>query len=982
MENNEKEEETNATTDGTSSRTDKGEGEEGEMSEERVVLTFPEAKLGIRLNEKKIIFVSEASSGLGAEIGMRLVRVGEVDVDGMSQNNAIKQIKAHVNRPIQITFARRKKLKMRESSGFVVVDEDGEGTKDEEDGKPTMPADDVRNDEDSKTMMNDMDDGVEPQDMAFIMTSLRKLQLQVEQGELTKDDYAQTVASLGMPEKAVKRAEAALAVERSAATAEAAERFAEAEKKRVADLTEVEQSLVFPKGTAPIRLLEESDGDAPGSERRRRLILRGEMQRVRSKHSVFVSATREMYIILLSDMLIVSDRKKNLFKKKSKGQKKLFAETYQVEEIIRLDLVGAVTLSDLDYTTESSPHSFKITSGKRDHIFVAPDAATKDKWLGALKDQILALTPKDVLESMAGYEHIVLGGTFFSACMIGRKNVLEKLMSDATNQVANTTAPMDMPINAFDSHGYTALHYAAKTGNAACMRLLCASPKVLKDIATKQPAHEMPIHMTARKEHAECTEMLLKAGAKAGARDATGKTALHLVLSKAVAQASKDHGSHACVRLLLKYCGGQNQDSDRSHKTDMNRKSSVSEENDPLSMFRDVNTGDTILMTVMASYADQPGVHHVVDALVSAGATINQRRSTDGRSALHIACSSRRRPPTVALVETLLRSGAQPNLSDKAINTPLHLLLIPRVNQWIIAKNKGQSYTPSVHTLAESDADPVVLKQDAAREAAIISLVANGGRLDVANDEGCMVKYVLTSNETENFNIMYNKWKSRRVPIHASNAQCLTDIGALVADKNCLVDDSQSDRCQVCGLAFSTFTRRHHCRSSGVLVCWYCTTQSFPLLLADGKTMQPERVSDGQLNKLMWAASQWKRPEARTKTKEKKTTNVSGDDATKDDATKVDDGDEMRRAAETDGKKDAGKAKRETTLGDKSKSTLGDTNSTAQKTLNKLNERTQQLNDTALQAEQLAESANEFEDMAKLLAEKEDQKFFGLARYF
>jgi len=43
------------------------------------------------------------------------------------------------------------------------------------------------------------------------------------------------------------------------------------------------------------------------------------------------------------------------------------------------------------------------------------------------------------------------------------------------------------------------------------------------------------------------------------------------------------------------------------------------------------------------------------------------------------------------------------------------------------------------------------------------------------------------------------------------------------------VPDQEVEQCTICGLAFSTFLRRHHCRSCGIIVCRKCSSQSIPL---------------------------------------------------------------------------------------------------------------------------------------------------------
>lgn len=466
--------------------------------------------LAAHRTNRVVVWVSDESAKLGAKVGMTLIKVGGIKVSNMKQKDAIKIIKAHRERPLCVTFSSPKTTTESTTSPTTMSTEEDD-----------IIPDDVKVDDDETSFdeeMNRVDDGVEPQDMIFIMTSMRKLHAQLESGDLTQSDYEQTISSFGFPEKALKQAENALRHERECAQAEEAEKAKVEDEKRVQVLSDVQKSLVFMskgKPTPEVKLLE--------GESKRSLILQGEMQRVRSKHSVFVSSTREMYLFLLTDMLIVSDRKKSLFKKgtarKEKGQ--VFSVRYEVEEVVRLDVVGVVTLTDLRFMKDSPEHSFKITSPSRDHIFVAPDRETKMRWLNTVRTQILKNTPSDVRDSMIGYEHIVLGGTFFSACMIGRQDILKRLLESDVKADE---------INALDSHGYTALHYAAKTGNASCMKLLCSSPLVIKDIASSRSEHEMPLHMTVSKEHAQCSQMLLEAGAKSSSRDATGRTALHRIV--------------------------------------------------------------------------------------------------------------------------------------------------------------------------------------------------------------------------------------------------------------------------------------------------------------------------------------------------------------------------------------------------------------------------------------------------------------------
>ena len=67
---------------------------------------------------------------------------------------------------------------------------------------------------------------------------------------------------------------------------------------------------------------------------------------------------------------------------------------------------------------------------------------------------------------------------------------------------------------------------------------------------------------------------------------------------------------------------------------------------------------------------------------------------------------------------------------------------------------------------------------------------------------------------------IYGKWQTRKVAPQTSKSACLLEIGATVVSEDAQVEDSHSDRCQLCGLQFSTFTRRH-LQVVGLLVCWY-----------------------------------------------------------------------------------------------------------------------------------------------------------------
>merc|ERR1712154_12930 len=68
-----------------------------------------------------------------------------------------------------------------------------------------------------------------------------------------------------------------------------------------------------------------------------------------------------------------------------------------------------------------------------------------------------------------------------------------------------------------------------------------------------------------------------------------------------------------------------------------------------------------------------------------------------------------------------------------------------------------------------------------------------------------------------------------------------------IAENNAWFDDKLSDACLLCGNAFTVFSRRHHCRSCGLLVCQSCSDRKLQFS-KEGK-MTLERACDKCFNK-------------------------------------------------------------------------------------------------------------------------------------
>ncbi len=90
-------------------------------------------------------------------------------------------------------------------------------------------------------------------------------------------------------------------------------------------------------------------------------------------------------------------------------------------------------------------------------------------------------------------------------------------------------------VNAAQGDGFTALHWAAKTGNREVAEVLIAAGADLR--ATTRLGGHMPLHVAAATGKAEVAEALLEAGAPADAMTSTGAQPLHLAAAAGVPEA-------------------------------------------------------------------------------------------------------------------------------------------------------------------------------------------------------------------------------------------------------------------------------------------------------------------------------------------------------------------------------------------------------------------------------------------------------------
>ena len=116
-------------------------------------------------------------------------------------------------------------------------------------------------------------------------------------------------------------------------------------------------------------------------------------------------------------------------------------------------------------------------------------------------------------------DEIKFENSIFAACVYNDFEKVKKFI--VKFQRENLTEE----INRLDSAGYTALHYAARSGSYEICKLLLDS-KAKVNIKTRN-CLSMPLHRASYMCHTKIVELLLKNGANPLEQDCDGKTALH-----------------------------------------------------------------------------------------------------------------------------------------------------------------------------------------------------------------------------------------------------------------------------------------------------------------------------------------------------------------------------------------------------------------------------------------------------------------------
>uniref|UniRef100_A0A158PNG3 ANK_REP_REGION domain-containing protein n=1 Tax=Anisakis simplex TaxID=6269 RepID=A0A158PNG3_ANISI len=217
-------------------------------------------------------------------------------------------------------------------------------------------------------------------------------------------------------------------------------------------------------------------------------------------------------------------------------------------------------------------------------------------------------------------------------------------------------------VNQTNAMGWTALHEVACNGDEKALKIMI---KLQADANIHDQEDRTPLHVAAERGHTQVAEMLIdKFGGSIGARTRDGSTLLHIA-------ALYGHADTALAFLK------------RGVPLYMpNKRGAVGLHSAAAAGFTDVVRmlilrGTNVDIRTRDNYtalhvAVQSGRASVVETLLGFGADVHLEGGRLGETALHIAASLTTEDATQCAI-MLLKSGAQPNVTTKDGETPLHI---------------------------------------------------------------------------------------------------------------------------------------------------------------------------------------------------------------------------------------------------------------------------------------------------------------------
>jgi len=210
----------------------------------------------------------------------------------------------------------------------------------------------------------------------------------------------------------------------------------------------------------------------------------------------------------------------------------------------------------------------------------------------------------------------------------------------------------------------TALHVAAFQGNAATVTLLLNKGADIEKVKTSLGDH--PLHVAVDYNQPEVVALLLARGAKVDAREASGRTPLHVA-------AFKKHDAAAVKLMAL----GADPNALDGQRYDIVTIASVA---DDVPMLKTALKGGGKATNITSPYdgtaliaAAHLGHDEVVRTLIAAGAPLDHVNNLGWTALIESIVLGDGGKRHVACLEALVKAGANVNIADRSGATPLAL---------------------------------------------------------------------------------------------------------------------------------------------------------------------------------------------------------------------------------------------------------------------------------------------------------------------
>mmetsp|Transcript_1547 Transcript_1547/g.2560 ORF Transcript_1547/g.2560 Transcript_1547/m.2560 type:complete len:746 (+) Transcript_1547:107-2344(+) len=409
----------------------------------------------------------------------------------------------------------------------------------------------------------------------------------------------------------------------------------------------------------------------------------------------------------------------------------------------------------------------------------AESESDKQIWLEEIEAAIFCIRAAQPHKNI-GWQHEAIRHTLYSAAMYEDVDSLQLLL-----QLEDTV--IDQP----DESGMTALHWASMFGQYKSVQMLIQSGC---DVDCMNSGLNSPLLLASAMGHAQTTFLLIDNGADVLLRNLGDMDSMFM----SCMYGATNTDLYDIIQVLQR------------KGIDINQQDS---------------SGATPLHRCASSSVSRP-----IQALVDCGADVNLKHGRSGLTPLQLAsCGENSDPETV---RSLLDKGAHPNWRDASLRSSFDLVL---------AKHRAK-IGGRVDATTSAGADPRMSMKDTLDEVqefvqeslpVLMELVRKGARFTPESIAS------LRPSFQEVINTGRKHWDVQVQP--DDFAEFVNSIPEALTSKHSWVDDGASQHCLLCVQKFTYSSRRHHCRTCGILCCDLCSSKRLRLT----KTAKPSRNNMG-----------------------------------------------------------------------------------------------------------------------------------------